>query len=118
MKKNLLKLYIPLIFIFQSCDPGVTYFINGKVIDSLEHKPLDSVKIEYRFYPLENFHNWRTRITKDALVFTNKNGYFKFILPTLTMYFDSIKVFITKKGYHKRVITTLRKDWKKNWKMM
>lgn len=98
---------------FVGCDPAFEHEFKGKVIDQENSKPIKDVKLEYTFYPIENFNHWRANVMEtDSVKFTNESGDFKIDFTTLTITFDSLRIKVNKDGYREKILVSAREEWK------
>ena len=73
---------------------------------------MDSVKLEYNFYPAESFDDWRASAKEiDSVTFTNSSGEFNIKFSTATVTFDSLIITPYIEGYSENKLTTTAKDW-------
>ncbi len=109
MKSHLYLIVLLVSFIITSCDPQFDYSISGKIVDNKENG-IEKLRLEYKFYPINNFKHWRTHL-KDSIIWTNENGRFEIKVSTLTMNFDSIKIKVNNANYKETYFTSKRDDW-------
>lgn len=99
--------------LFVGCDPEFEHEFKGKIVEKRKNEPIENVKLEYRFYPIENLNHWHANIEEiDSIKLTDKNGEFEIKFNTITMTFDSLKIRVNKEGYKEKILVSLNKDWK------
>ena len=99
--------------IILGCDPAFEHEFKGRIICKESNEPLESVKLEYTFLPIENFHHWRSNgIDKDPTKFTDKEGEFDISFGTVTLAYDSLKITLSKEGYKDKILISEQEEWK------
>jgi len=99
--------------VFVGCDPEFEHEFKGEVVSKGNNKLLKDVKLEYAFYPIENFNRWRSNVMeRDSIKFTDESGQFEIKFSTLSMTFDSLKIKVNKEGYKEKILVSTNEDWK------
>ena len=95
------------------CSLPPNHEFKGKIISRGTYKPLNDVKLSYTFYPEEIMKTWPGYAEKiDSIKYTEESGKFEISFSTLAVTFDSLKITLTKEGYHEKTLVSRYKDWR------